>query len=314
MAEYFVGIDVSQDWLDVATSEGAYQRIAYTDRTITPLARELSTRSCTLILMEATGGLEYTAAALLADAGLPVVIVNPRQVRDFARSTGQLAKTDRIDAHILALFAERIRPVVRPMPSTQQRALSAQVARRQQLLNMLTSEKHRLRRCEDAIMRRGLSAHIRFLEKQLAAVTQAIERTIHESPIWQKQAALLRSVPGVGPVLSYVLLAELSELGQATPKEIAKLVGVAPLASDSGRRRGHRFVWGGRGHVRRTLYMATLSGVRYNPVLKAHYQHLITQGKPKKVALVACMRKLLIWLNAILRQGQPWQQHLHLAS
>lgn len=309
----YIGIDISKERLDVATSGKRSWTFSYSEEGIDALIDQVQTPALELVVMEATGGLEHHLASRLGAAGIPLAIVNPRQARDFARSTGVLAKTDRIDARVLALFAERIQPEVRPLPDEAQRELAALVARRRQLSDMLQSEKNRLRRAE-GVVTRDLEAHIAFLEKRLRDVTRTIEETIRESPAWRKDDDLLRSVPGIGPTTSATLLAELPELGAASPEEISALVGVAPLNRDSGQFRGRRSIWGGRARVRNVLYMATLTAVRFNDVLKEHYERLLGRGKAKKVALVACMRKLLVWLNAIMRDHKPWNPSIHIQT
>ncbi|HEX4573993.1 MAG TPA: IS110 family transposase, partial [Gemmatimonadales bacterium] len=236
----------------------------------------------------------------------PVVVANPRQVRDFARATGQLAKTDTIDAAILALFAERVRPTPRALPSATAQLLDALLTRRRQLLEMLTAEKNRLGFAPRPL-HRGIQQHIRWLERQLDDVTKDLAALIEQSPAWRAKDDLLQSVPGVGPITSCTLVAELPELGSLTHKQIAALVGVAPLARDSGKWRGKRFIWGGRGSVRTALYLAALCGRRWNPTLRPFYERLIAAGKPKKVALVACARKLLTILNAMVRDNARWR-------
>jgi transposase len=260
----------------------------------------------TLIVLEATGGLEVPLTGALAAAGLPVVVINPRQVRDFARATGQLAKTDRLDAQILARFAKAIRPPVRAVPDAQTQALAALVARRRQLIEMLTAEKNRLRLAVRPLQER-LQAHIMWLEKELAATNTDLKRTIQGSPVWREKDDLLRSVPGVGPVLVTTLFANLPELGTLSRKEVAALAGVAPFPRDSGTLKGRRTIWGGRAHVRSALYMAALVATRRNPTIRAFYQRLCQAGKAKKLALTACMRKLLTILNAMLTNGTPWR-------
>lgn len=257
-------------------------------------------------MLEATGGLEVALLSALAAAGLPVVAVNPRQVRDFARASGQLAKTDRVDAHILAQFAEAIRPPVRPLPDEQTQALAALVTRRRQLLEMLQAEKNRLR-LTAAPIRRRVQTHITWLKRELAALDKDLTRTIRTSSVWRERDDVLRSVPGVGPVFVSTLFAHLPELGTLSRKQIAALVGVAPFARDSGSLRGRRMIWGGRAPVRAALYMATLVATRYNSVIRTFYQRLCQAGKVKKVALTACMRKLLTILNAMLKTGTVWQ-------
>lgn len=259
-----------------------------------------------LVVLEATGGLQIPAVAALAAAGLRTVVVNPRQVRQFAGATGRLAKTDAIDAQVLAQFGEAVRPEVRPLPDADSQELSALVNRRRQLIEMLTAEKNRLRLAAKKV-RPNIEAHIRWLEGELLDLEGGLGDAIRSSPVWRERDNLLRSVPGVGPVLSSVLLAELPELGRLNRKEIAALAGVAPLNRDSGQFRGRRTVWGGRSHVRTALYMATLVASRYNPTIKSFYQRLLSVGKPKKVALTACMRKLLTILNAMMRHQAPWE-------
>lgn len=314
----YFGIDISQDHLDVATTKSASARFTYDAPGMEALLKVLHDKvlhdaDVELIVLEATGGLEHSLAGELATAGFPVAVVNPRQVRDFARATGRLAKTDQIDAQVLALFAERIRPEPRLLPDEAQRALSALVARRRQLSEMLQAERNRLRRAE-AVVVKDLEVHIAFLEARLDQTNQSLRAAIEESPLWRVGDDLLQSLPGIGPTVSATLLAELPELGRVSAKEIAALVGVAPFNCDSGTLRGRRVIWGGRVSVRCALYMATLVAVRHNPVLRAHYDQLISRGKAKKVALVACMRRLLLWLNAIMRDQQPWNPEFHLVA
>ncbi len=315
----FVGIDVAKDHLDIAASGGQTWRFAYNAEGIEHLIGVLHPLKPQLLVVEATGGLEHAVAAALSAAGFALAVVNPRQVRDFARATGQLAKTDAIDAAVLALFAERIRPEVRALPDEQQRLLAALVARRRQLSEMLVQERNRLHTATGPV-RADVETHIAFLESRMKATEEQARTVIAASPAWRADDTLFRSVPGVGPVVSATLVAELPELGQLSHKEIAALVGVAPFNCDSGRQRGQRVIWGGRASVRCALYMATLSGVRYNEALRAHYQGLVARGKAKgrasarPVALVAWMRKLLIWLNAMARDRQPWNVEIHLAA
>jgi transposase len=302
----FVGLDVAKTHLDVAIRpSGATARFAYTDAGLTALLAWLAPQAPTLVVLEATGGYEAAVAAVLAVAGVPVAIVNPRQVRDFARATGRLAKTDALDAQVLAHFAEAVRPAPRPLPDEAQQALAALVTRRRQLVEMLTTERNRLPLAQGRI-RRDLQTHIHFLEQRLKAANDDLQQYLRESPVWRAAEQLLRSVPGIGPTTTVVLLAELPELGHLTPRALAALVGVAPLNRDSGTRQGHRTIWGGRAAVRGALYMATLVATRHNPVIKAFYRRLRDAGKPAKVALVAAMRKLLTILNAIMRTKEPW--------
>lgn len=304
--EIFVGMDVSQACVDVAVRPGPAFRIAHDERGIAEAVERLQGVHPTLIVLEATGGLEVPLAGALAAAALPVVVINPRQVRDFARATGQLAKTDRLDAQVLAQFAEAIRPPVRSVPDEQTQALAALVARRRQLIEMLTAEKNRLRLAAQPIQKR-LRAHITWLEKELAAMDTDLATTMRASPVWREKEDVLRSVPGVGPVLTTTLLANLPELGTLTRKEVAALAGVAPFPRDSGTLKGRRAIWGGRAHVRAALYMAALVATRRNPVIRAFYQRLCQAGKAKKLALTACMRKLLTILNAMVKCGTPWR-------
>ena len=306
-ATVFVGVDVSKDQLDVAVlPSGEVWSSSNDQQGAERIAARLTELNPTLVVLEATGGMERLAAAVLASAGHQVAIINPRQARDFAKARGQLAKTDRIDATNLAHFAQAIRPQVRRLADEALQELEALLARRRQLLEMLVAEKNRLGQAARAVIA-DLKAHIRFLEKQLRGVEGELDTAIKQSPIWRAREQLLQSVPGVGPVLSLTLLAELPELGTLTNSQIAKLVGVAPLNRDSGRFRGTRRIWGGRASVRQVLYMATLTATRYNPAIQAYFQRLTSAGKPFKVAMVACMRKLLITLNAMVRSGRHWR-------
>jgi transposase len=305
----FVGIDVSKDRLAVAlTPQSDRWAVAHEESGIAALVARLRQHAPVLIVLEATGGLEIPLASELAAAGLPVVVVNPRQVRDFARATGRLAKTDTLDASILAQFAEAVRPAPRPLPDAAAQALSALLTRRRQLIEMLTAAKNRLRTAPTPV-RKGIRAHITWLEGRLADLDEDLAQTIRESPLWREKDDLLQSTPGVGPVLARTLLAGLPELGTLTRKQIAALVGVAPLNRDSGLFRGARRVWGGRAHVRAALYMSALVATRFNPVIRPFYQRLRAAGKAKRVALTACMRKLLTILNAMLRHRTRWQDH-----
>jgi transposase len=305
-ANVFVGIDVSKARLDVAlSSEEELWQSSNDEAGVRALVARLQSRSIALLIVEATGGYERLVVAALAAAQLPVVVINPRQGRDFAKALGQLAKTDRIDARMLALFAERIRPAVRLLPDEATQELEALLLRRRQLVEMLTAEENRRAQARPALRER-IQVHIRWLKGEISDVESVLDEAIQASPLWQVREDLLRSVPGVGPVVSRTLLAELPELGRLSHREIAKLVGVAPLNRDSGTQRGRRSIWGGRSSVRCALYMASLAGIRWNPVLRAHYQRLRAAGKAHKVALVACMRKLLVILNALVRTGRPW--------
>jgi len=304
----WVGLDVAKETLDVAVRpSGELWSTPNTEGGITALLARLRSLHPALVVCEATGGFERAAIAALAAAGVPVVVANPRQVRDFARSTGQLAKTDALDAGILALFAERVRPTPRPLPDDAAQLLDAVLTRRRQLLEMLTAEKNRLGFAPKPL-HRGIQAHIRWLERQVDDVTKELATLIEASPVWRAKDDLLQSVPGVGPIVSYTLLGELPELGTLTHKQIAALAGVAPLARDSGTLRGKRMIWGGRTSVRTALFMAALCGRRWNPALKVFYDRLIAAGKPKKVAIIACARKLLTILNAMVRSNTQWMR------
>lgn len=304
----FVGIDVSKATLDIATHpDPACWQTANDDASIRAVISRLRRLQPTLIVLEATGGYEHPVVAACAAAGLPVVVANPRQVRDFARATGQLAKTDAIDAQVLAGFAARVQPAVRPLPDAATRMLDALLTRRRQLLEMLTAERNRREHAPPAV-RRDITAHIRWLARRLSHVDGELERTIQQSPVWRAKEDLLRSVPGIGPVISRTLLGELPELGTLNRKQIAALVGVAPLNRDSGTVRGRRLVWGGRAPVRAALFMGALAAARHNPVIRVFYRRLLAAGKPPKGALTACMRKLLIILNAMARTNTPWQE------
>lgn len=303
----FVGIDISKARLDVALRPvGSPFAVPYDDAGIATVVERLRTLAPVGIVVEATGGLEVVLAGALATAGLPVAVVNPRQVRDFARATGRLAKTDRLDAQSLAQFAEAVRPTRRPLPDASTQRLAALLTRRRQLVEMLTAEKNR-RGGASAEMRRQIQAHIEGLAQHLAQLDQDLTTAVQASPIWRAHDALLRSVPGIGPVVTRTLLAELPELGTLTRQQIAALVGVAPLNRDSGTFRGKRTIWGGRASVRAVLYRGALVAARHNAVLKAFYQRLRGAGKAPKVALTACMRKLLTILNAMLKHRTSWR-------
>lgn len=311
MAACWVGIDVAKAELVVAIApQGEVFTMGNTPEDVTNLLLRLRKARPQRVVLEATGGYETLAATTLAAAGLRVAVVNPRQVRDFARSTGQLAKTDKIDAGILAAFAQAVHVEVRPLPDQAARALQAVVSRRRQVVEMLATERQRLPQA-NAVVAPSIQAVIRLLERQVQDLDDDLQQRLRQSPVWREAQDLLKSIPGVGDVLATTLLALLPELGQLNRKAIAKLVGVAPLNRDSGQYRGKRKVWGGRAPVRAVLYMATLVGTRFNPVLKAFYQRLLTSGKPKKLALTACMHKLLLILNAVLRTHQPWTAELH---
>jgi transposase len=306
-SSYYLGIDVAKDTLELASEPAGIGGTLSNDATgHAALVAQCQAHAMALIVLEATGGYESAVVAALAQAGLPVIVVNPRQVRDFAKALGQLAKTDRMDARVLALFGARVRPPVRPLPDEATQELEALLTRRRQLLEMLHAERQRLPRARGREVRRNLQGHIRWLEHSLIDTDATLEAAIQASPVWRVQDQLLQSVPGVGPTLARTLLGLVPELGQLDRHAIAALVGVAPLARDSGTLRGRRTCWGGRPAVRTVLYMAALTAARWNPVLRAFYQRLRTAGKPAKVALTAVARKLLVLLNAILRDQRPW--------
>jgi transposase len=304
--EVFVGIDVAKEELEVAVFPRAETETCLnTEEGILRLVDHLKSLCLTLVVLEATGGLEMPCVGALAAEGLPVVVMNPRQIRDFAKATGRLAKTDRIDARVIARFAEAVRPEIRELKTEEMQELTALGLRRRQIIQMITSEKNRLATASKWT-REDIKEHISWLEKRLDDVNKELEKSIRNSPVWREKEDLLRSVPGVGPVLSATLLSQLPELGSLNRKQIAALVGVAPLNRDSGQFRGKRCIWGGRASVRCALYMATLVATRFNPTIAAFYHRLRIAGKEHKVALTACMRKLLTILNAMARDHTHW--------
>lgn len=306
-AEIFVGLDVSKNWLDVAVHESVEGfRVGNTAVGIASLLERLRALNPSLIVLEATGGFEMLVVAELSRARWPVVVSNARRIREFARATGRLAKTDKLDAKVLAHFAAAVRPPARRLPDEAEEQLTALLTRRTQVVDMLTVEKNRLVTVR-AEMRSTIEAHIQWLRQSLKDLDQEIEDAVKGSPVWREKDALLRSVPGVGPITSATMLGMLPELGQLNRQEIAALVGVAPLNKDSGKKRGKRRVYGGRAGVRRVLYMAALAARKFNPQIRAFYELLLQHGKEKKVALTACMRKLLVILNAMMRTGQHWR-------
>lgn len=307
-APVYVGIDVAKDRLDVhILPSNQCVTVGRHGAGLAELVGLLTAQAPTLIVLEATGGFEVTVAAALAGAGLPLAVINPRQIRDFARATGRLAKTDALDAQAIALFAERIRPEARAVAPLEAQALAELVGRRRQLVEMIGMESNRRRQARVPKVQRTVQAVLLALETQLAELDSDINDMVRSSPVWRATDALLTSVPGVGPVTSRTLIAELSELGGLDRRRVAALVGVAPINRDSGQMRGHRAIAGGRTTVRNALYMATLSAARHNPVIKAHYQQLVARGRPKKVALIACMRRLLGILNAIVKTQKAWK-------
>lgn len=303
----FVGIDVSKNHLDVCVRpSGETLRVANNQEGIESLVARLTALDITLVVMEATGGYEAPAAAEIAVANLALAVVNPRQVRDFAKATGKLAKTDKLDAAVLALFAEVVRPEARGVDDEKTLELSAVLTRRRQIVDMITAEKNRMYACRSPNLRKTIYLHVRWLERQLDDIDKDLDARLRDTPVWREKDDLLQSVPGVGPILSRTLLAEVPELGQLDRGQIAALIGVAPLNRDSGTMRGRRSIWGGRASVRSVLYMAAVAARRHNPVIRSVFERLTAAGKAKKVALVACMRKLLIALNAMVRDQKHW--------
>jgi transposase len=314
MTEQFIGIDVAKATLDVAVRPSGEQwQVPNTEAGIAALVEELQPRTPTLIVLEATGRHEALAVAGLCAAGLCVAVINPRQARDFAKATGRRAKTDTVDAAMLAHFGDALRPEPRPLPDATTELLRSLLTRRRQVLEMLTAERNRLPMAPSGI-RSDITEHMCWLEQRRDTLDRELRTQLQQSAVWREQEQLLRGITGIGPVASLTLLAEVPELGTLTGKEVAALVGVAPLANDSGTRHGKRCIWGGRTRVRQVLYMATLTAVQHNAALKLVYQRLLAAGKLKKVALVACMRKLLVWCNAILRSKEPWDAARPLAA
>lgn len=306
--EVFAGIDVSKQHLEIAMRpSGERWSVRNDTEGIKELLGRLTGLEASLTVVEATGGLEDSVVSALAGEGLGVAVVNPRQVRNFARATGKIAKTDAIDAHVLAHFAEAVRPELRPLKDGEAREFSALVARRRQVLEMIVAEKNRLSRTSSKTICGEIREHIAWLERRLKDMDRGISAAVKGRPLWREKDNILRSVPGVGFVLSAVLLAEAPELGSLDRRKIASLVGVAPLNRDSGVYKGRRVVWGGRAEVRSVLYMSTLSAIRVNPVIREFYKRLLASGKRPKVALTACMRKLLTILNAMVQKKELWR-------
>lgn len=310
MKEHFIGIDISKDYLDIADSATQETwRTANDDSGIASLTKRLSTPTPTLIVLEATGGLEISLASALAAKGLPVTVVNPRQVRDFAKATGQLAKTDTLDAKVLVHFARAVRPEIRQIKDQETRELAALVTRRRQLVDMLATEKTRLKQVSKAI-HQNVQTHITWLQDRIREIDQDLSKTLKASSVWRENDQIIQSVPGAGPVLSINLLANVPELGTLNRRQIAALIGLAPLNRDSGSFRGRRCIWGGRASVRATLYMAAVTAMQHNHVIHAFYQRLIKKGKPFKVAITACMRKLLTIINTMVKTKTLWNENL----
>jgi transposase len=316
--DVYVGIDVAEDSLEIAITVGDQvicERFTYAHdgAGLTALTELLRTRETKLVVLEPSGGVERDVVASLAAAGIPVVVINGRRIRSFARSMGLLAKTDKIDAGVLAIFAERMKPQVRPLPGEAVQELDALTTRRRQLIEMINMERSRLRRAKQNVAPK-IRDHVTYLNNELKGADAEIRRRIEASEIWQVGSGLLKSAPAVGPVLSSTILGELPELGLVSKQVIARLVGVAPINCDTGKHRGTRRIQGGRAGVRSALYMAVSCGRRWNPVLRELYERQRSRGKPHKVAMVACMRKLIIILNAMLRDGTTWQQQVPAAA
>lgn len=307
-----LAIDVSKDWLDLATAvDSDVERLAHDDNGIQAVVDRAAATDAQRITVEASGGWQTRLVAALLHAGLPVIVVNPRQVREYARATGRLAKTDRIDARVLVAFTVAVQPPLRKLKDEQAEALSALLARRDQLIGMRTAEKNRLALGARGLVRKNLKAHIQWLDRHLRDTDRELKSLIEVSPAWQAKQDLLTSAPGIGDTTARALIGQLPELGQLSHKQIAALAGLAPFNRDSGTLRGQRVVWGGRHAVRKALYMATVSAIRSNPPIRDFYQRLKSNGKPSKVALTASMRKLLVMLNAMLRDETPWRLSAH---
>lgn len=312
MTGLVVGIDVAKDTLEVATSAGERWQVSNDPDGHEALRDQLQEAKAELIVLEATGGYEVALVAVLGHAGLPAVVVNPRQVRQFARSLGRLAKTDAIDAEVLVQFGVHVAPEVRSLPDEQTQLLEALLTRRRQLLGMIQAERNRLQLAVGPV-RTDIRQTLAFLVRRLKDIDRDLEGRLRASTLWREREKLLKAVPGVGRQMLLTVCASLPELGRVPSKQLAALVGVAPYNCDSGTLRGQRHCWGGRANVRQVLYMATLAATRYNPVIRPHYQRLVAAGKPRKVALVACMRRLLVILNAMARDGTPWNPQLAVA-
>ena len=303
----FIGIDVSKERLDVAVRpSGETGSFSNTQAGVTKLLEFVQKNKPKLIVLEATGGMESLVASTLAAHQLPVAVVNPRQVRDFAKATGRLAKTDTIDAAVLAHFAEAVKPEVRPLPDKEAKVMNGLIARRRQIVDMITAENNRIFTAEPDL-RDSIKAHIDWLKKNLEGIDDDIDSAIQKSPHWKDKDDLLQSAPSIGRVAAFTLIVHMPELGSLNRKQIAALAGVAPLNRDSGKHKGKRSTWGGRGPLRAVLYMATLNATRFNPVIRAFYQRLLARGKIKKVALTACMRKFLSILNVMVRTNTHWK-------
>jgi len=309
--KYYAGIDISKDYLDVAVLPSKEARRYPNDHEgMNKLVPWLKKLPVEIVVMEPTGGYEALAAAALSSKKVPIAIVNARQIRQYAKATGKLAKTDSIDALVMAEFAQAVKPEARQLPDQETKEIRAMVSRRRQLIEMITAEKNRLEMTSESIAV-GINEHINWLKKEVEDIDKDLRNRIEESPVWYAKDNLLQSIPGVGKVLSSTILGELPELGRLNRKQIAALVGVAPYNRDSGQMRGKRTIWGGRTLIRKVLYMATLASITHNPVIKTLYNRLVEKGKVKKVAIVACMRKLLVIMNAVMKTEKPWQYTLN---
>ena len=307
MKKVFIGIDIAKDTIDISVlPSGESWTVGTTPTELPETVDRLAALKPTNIVMEATGGYETRLAASLATAGLPVAVVNPRQVRDFARALGILAKTDAIDAHVLALFAEKVQPECRPLPTDDERALKELLTRRRQLVDMRTAESNRRQHIVSKQVYESITTLIESINHELDVIEREIDNRIKASPVWRAKDKLLQSVPGIGKTTASMLIVALPELGHLNRRQIASLAGLAPMNRDSGTFRGRRMITGGRALIRAGLYMPILSAVRYNPKIKPFYDRLIAAGKLEKVAITACMRKLLTMLNAIVRENEPW--------
>jgi len=311
-SQIFIGLDVSKQHLDVAVRPHNRHFITSNDdHGIKQLVKRLAALKPQLIVLEASGGYEFLVTAALAEAQLPVALVNPQAVRKFAGAAGKLAKTDKIDAQVLAHFAEALRPQPRPLPDQAHQVLKAALQRRQQVVKMIGQEENRLEKTFIPTVRRDIQAHLTWLRQRLTALNHDLDDQIRQSPLWRDRDRLYQSVPGIGPVVSRTVIAQLPEIGTLPGKKAAALVGVAPYNRDSGRFRGKRMIRGGRSYLRRMLYMAAVAATRWNPVIRTFYQRLVAAGKPKKLALTACMRKLVLILNAMVKHNQPWNQFIN---
>jgi transposase len=307
--QIFVGLDVSKQHLDVAVRPHNRHFISPNDdRGIKQLVKRLAALNPQLIVLEASGGYEFLVTAALAEAKLPVTMVNPQTVRKFAGATGKLAKTDKIDAQVLAHFAETLRPELRPLPDQDHQVLKAALQRRQQVVKMITQEENRLEKTFIPAMRQDIEEHLAWLRQRLKELNRDLNDHIRQSPLWRDRDRLLQSFTGIGPVVSQAIIAQMPELGTLSGKKASALAGAAPYNRDSGRFRGKRMIRGGRSYLRRMLFMAAVVAIRFNPVIRSFYQRLTNAGKPKKLAIIACIRKIVVIINAMVKYNQPWNQ------